>query len=97
MTFEKEELEKTARLCRIFLKEEEKERFQKELAPFLALAQSLEAVELAQGEDALDQTGGKMRRDRVKKSVDRAQILSSAPQKSEGFFLFLPEKEGKEG
>ena len=85
--FKREELEKTAELCRIFLTEEEKQAFEEELAPLLCMARTLSDLP-DQGTLEEAQETGRVREDTVKKSLQREHLLSCAPEQSEGFFLF---------
>ena len=92
--FKREELEKTAELCRIFLTEEEKRALEEELAPFLLMARALSDLP-DQGAFEEAQPSAKVREDAVKESLQRARLLSCAPEQGEGFFLFSKKEEQK--
>lgn len=95
MPFEREELEKTARLCRIALTDEEVEELVGSLDPLVCLAERLCALPLEEGGVKKEKKTGVLRHDEVEKSTERELLLACAPQKREGFFLFEPSfKEG---
>lgn len=90
--FKREELEKTAELCRIFLTEEEKRALEEELAPLLFMAHALSDLP-DQGTLEQAQPTGRGREDAVKESLQKEVLLACAPEQREGFFLFTKREE----
>jgi aspartyl-tRNA(Asn)/glutamyl-tRNA(Gln) amidotransferase subunit C len=88
MAIEREAVDHVARLARLDLSEEERQRMQAELSHIIEHAEAIQALDL----DGVEPTShaiplrNVMRRDEVAPSLDPAEALQNAPQAEGGRF-----------
>ncbi|MFH1508738.1 MAG: Asp-tRNA(Asn)/Glu-tRNA(Gln) amidotransferase subunit GatC [bacterium] len=82
----KQDIEYLARLARLELSEEEKEKFTSEISSVLEYIEKLNEVDTKGIEDLDQVTGLKQsgRVDSVRKSISRDEMLKNAPHKKDG-------------
>lgn len=80
-------VEHVARLARLSLTNEEKERFARELQQILAYAETIQALD-TEGVEPMSHAGlaGVLREDEVQPSLERERVLAQAPDASDGLF-----------
>jgi aspartyl-tRNA(Asn)/glutamyl-tRNA(Gln) amidotransferase subunit C len=88
MTIDRATVDHVARLARLDLSEEERERMRAELSNILEHVETIQAMDL----DAVEPTShaiplhNVMRKDEVKPSLPREEALANAPQAEDGRF-----------
>ncbi|MHC1635225.1 MAG: Asp-tRNA(Asn)/Glu-tRNA(Gln) amidotransferase subunit GatC [Candidatus Methanospirareceae archaeon] len=84
----KEEIEHLGWLARIELREEEKEKFEKQLSSILEYFSVLDEVDVTDIEPTYHVIGVRdvMREDEVRESLKQEEVLSNAPKKEGGYF-----------
>ncbi len=82
------EIEYLARLARIKLNEEEKERFEKELTKIIEYVSQLKEVDTENVEPSYHvlPVTNVFREDKVEKSLDVEEVLKNAPDRVKNFF-----------
>ena len=82
------EIEYLARLSRIKLNEEEKERFEKELTKIIEYVSQLKEVDTENVEPSYHvlPVTNVFREDKVEKSLDVEEVLKNAPDRVKNFF-----------
>ncbi|HEU4481378.1 MAG TPA: Asp-tRNA(Asn)/Glu-tRNA(Gln) amidotransferase subunit GatC [Actinomycetota bacterium] len=89
MTIDRAAVDHVARLARLDLSEEERERMRAELTKILEHADQIQALDL----DGVEPTShaiplrNVMRADEVRPSLEQAEALSNAPKSEDGRFL----------
>ena len=82
-----ETVEHVARLARLSLTAEEKERFARELQQILSYAETIQALD-TEGVEPMSHAAaaGALREDDPRPSLDRERVLAEAPDASDGLF-----------
>ena len=82
-----ETVEHVARLARLSLTAEEKERFARELQQVLSYAETIQALD-TEGVEPMSHLGpdGALRADEPRPSLSRERVLAAAPDASDGLF-----------
>jgi aspartyl-tRNA(Asn)/glutamyl-tRNA(Gln) amidotransferase subunit C len=89
MSLTKEEVLKVAHLARLEFKEEEIEKFRGDLNNILSFIEKLQEVD-TDGVEPMYQVNNLsnvLRKDEIKKSLDKEEALKNAPQKDDGMFI----------
>lgn len=84
----KETVEKVARIARIELKEDEKEKFSKDLGDILSAFKALGKADVSKVEPAFQpvETKDVLRDDIIESSLSQKEALANAGHKENGFF-----------
>ncbi len=87
MSLTKQEVEHIAKLARLSLTEEEKEKYSRQLSDILAYVEQLQKVDTAQVEPTSQVTGllNVMREDEIVDSEIEKELIDCAPEKIDGF------------
>ncbi len=82
------DVEYVAKLARLKLTDEEKEKYSKQLGDILNYINKLNEIDTSDIEPTshVVSVSNVFREDRVKPSLSRKEILSNAPEKEKGFF-----------
>ncbi len=89
MSLTKEEVLKVGHLARLEFKEEEIEKFKGDLNNILSFIEKLQEVD-TDGVEPMYQVNNLsnvLRKDEIKKSLDKEEALKNAPQKDDGMFI----------
>lgn len=90
----RKEIQKIARLSKLFINEDELDSLTKDMNDIIAFADQINKASFGNEEfDNINQLENVFRKDEVIPSFDRDQILQSANEEEDGFFVIRKRKE----
>ena len=90
----RKEIQKIARLSKLFINEDELDSLTKDMNDIIAFADQINEASFGNEEfDNINQLENVFRKDEVIPSFDRDQILQSANEEEDGFFVIRKRKE----